>query len=221
MKKDVMRSQIAELVADYAQLEFSNQIFVPGETPIPPSGKLIGAKELQYMVEASLDGWLTTGRFNEAFEKKLADFIGVNHLITVNSGSSANLVAFSTLTSPRLGERAIKKGDEVIGVAAGFPTTVNPIVQFGAIPVFVDVEMGTHNINADLIEGAITPKTKAIMLAHTLGNPFNLRKVKDLCQKYDLWLIEDCCDALGQPSMVRRLAHGAILARSVSIRHTI
>jgi CDP-4-dehydro-6-deoxyglucose reductase, E1 len=149
------------------------------------------------MVDASLDGWLTTGRFNSAFEKKLADFIGINHLITVNSGSSANLVAFSTLTSPRLGDRAIKKGDEVIGVAAGFPTTVNPIVQFGAVPVFVDVEMDTHNINADLIEAAITPKTKAIMLAHTLGNPFNCSKVKAICEKYDLWLIEDCCDALG------------------------
>ncbi|MEI8631935.1 lipopolysaccharide biosynthesis protein RfbH [Vibrio sp. PP-XX7] len=149
------------------------------------------------MVEASLDGWLTTGRFNEQFEKELAEFIGIKHLITVNSGSSANLVAFSTLTSPKLGERAIKKGDEVIGVAAGFPTTVNPIVQFGAVPVFVDVDLITHNINADLIEAAITPKTKAIMLAHTLGNPFNLGKVKALCEKYKLWLVEDCCDALG------------------------
>jgi len=149
------------------------------------------------MVEASLDGWLTTGRFNDAFEQKLADFIGVKHLITVNSGSSANLVAFNTLTSFKLGDRAIKKDDEVIGVAAGFPTTVNPIVQFGAIPVFVDIDLKTHNINADLIEDAITEKTKAIMLAHTLGNPFNLKKIKDLCSKYNLWLIEDCCDALG------------------------
>lgn len=197
MSKDELRNEIAKLVADYAKLEFAEKIFIPGETPIPPSGKKIGVKELQNMVDASLDGWLTTGRFNDAFEKKLASFIGVNHLITVNSGSSANLVAFSTLTSPRLGERAIKKGDEVIGVAAGFPTTVNPIVQFGAVPVFVDVEMSTHNINADLIEAAITPKTKAIMLAHTLGNPFNLRKVKEICEKYNLWLVEDCCDALG------------------------
>jgi len=184
-------------VAKYAKLEFAQKKFVGGETVIPPSGKKLGVKELQNMVNASLDGWLTTGRFNEAFEKKLADFIGINHLITVNSGSSANLVAFSTLTSPRLGERAIKKGDEVIGVAAGFPTTVNPIVQFGAVPVFVDVEMSTHNINADLIEAAITPKTKAIMLAHTLGNPFNCAKVKAICEKYNLWLVEDCCDALG------------------------
>ncbi len=197
MNKDQLRAEISNLVGKYAKLEFAEKIFVGGETVIPPSGKKLGVKELQNMVDASLDGWLTTGRFNAAFEKKLANFIGINHLITVNSGSSANLVAFSTLTSPRLGNRAIKKGDEVIGVAAGFPTTVNPIVQFGAVPVFVDVEMDTHNINADLIEAAITPKTKAIMLAHTLGNPFNCAKVKEICKKYDLWLIEDCCDALG------------------------
>jgi CDP-6-deoxy-D-xylo-4-hexulose-3-dehydrase len=149
------------------------------------------------MVEASLDGWLTTGRFNDMFEKKLAQFIGVKHLITVNSGSSANLVAFSALTSAKLGDRAIKKGDEVIGVAAGFPTTVNPIVQFGAVPVFVDVDPITHNIDVSKIEAAITLKTKAIMLAHSLGNPFNLEVVTAICKKHKLWLIEDCCDALG------------------------
>jgi CDP-6-deoxy-D-xylo-4-hexulose-3-dehydrase len=194
---ETLRTEIAALVEQYAKLQYQEKLFVAGETVIPPSGKVIGATELQYMVEASLDGWLTTGRFNEQFEKELAAFIGIKHLITVNSGSSANLVAFSALTSPKLGERAIKKGDEVIGVAAGFPTTVNPIVQFGAVPVFVDVDLITHNINADLIEAAITPKTKAIMLAHTLGNPFNLGKVKALCEKYNLWLVEDCCDALG------------------------
>ncbi|WP_027849697.1 lipopolysaccharide biosynthesis protein RfbH [Marinospirillum minutulum] len=194
---DSLRKQISELVEQYAELQYQETPFEPGKTVVPPSGKVIGATELQYMVEASLDGWLTTGRFNAEFEKKLAEFIGVKHLITVNSGSSANLVAFSTLTSPKLGERSIKKGDEVIGVAAGFPTTVNPIVQFGAVPVFVDVDMQTHNINADLIEAAITPKTKAIMLAHTLGNPFNLEKVKAICEKHNLWLVEDCCDALG------------------------
>lgn len=197
MQLETLREQISQLVEKYANEALAAKGFRPGETVIPPSGKVIGAKELQLMVEASLDGWLTTGRFNAEFEKKLAEFIGVKHLITVNSGSSANLVAFSTLTSSKLGERAIKKGDEVIGVAAGFPTTVNPIVQFGAVPVFVDVEMSTHNINTDLIESAITPKTKAIMLAHTLGNPFNLARVKELCEKYNLWLIEDCCDALG------------------------
>jgi CDP-6-deoxy-D-xylo-4-hexulose-3-dehydrase len=194
---ETLRTEIAALVEQYAKLQYQEKLFVAGETAVPASGKVIGETELQYMVEASLDGWLTTGRFNEQFEKELAEFIGIKHLITVNSGSSANLVAFSTLTSPKLGERAIKKGDEVIGVAAGFPTTVNPIVQFGAVPVFVDVDLITHNINADLIEGAITPKTKAIMLAHTLGNPFNLGKVKALCEKYNLWLVEDCCDALG------------------------
>ena len=197
MTTDMLRQEISQLVERYAQTALAAKPFVGGETVIPPSGKVIGARELQLMVEASLDGWLTTGRFNAQFEKKLAEFLGVKYLITVNSGSSANLVAFSTLTSPKLGERAIKKGDEVIGVAAGFPTTVNPIVQFGAIPVFVDVDMSTHNIDADLIEAAITHKTKAIMLAHTLGNPFNLAKVKAICEKYNLWLVEDCCDALG------------------------
>jgi len=194
---DSIRKEIADLVSEYAELQYQEKPFEPGKSVVPPSGKVLGEEELQNMVEASLDAWLTTGRFNEQFEKELADFIGVKHLITVNSGSSANLVAFSTLTSPKLGERAIKKGDEVIGVAAGFPTTVNPVVQFGAVPVFVDVDLKTHNVDADLIEAAITPKTKEIMLAHTLGNPFNLQKVKALCDQYNLWLIEDCCDALG------------------------
>jgi CDP-6-deoxy-D-xylo-4-hexulose-3-dehydrase len=194
---DKLRNQITELVQQYADIAYAPKAFIPGESAIPVSGKVIGAKELQLMVEASLDGWLTTGRFNEMFEQRLAKFLGVKHLITVNSGSSANLVAFSTLTSPKLGDRAIKQGDEVIGVAAGFPTTVNPIIQFGAVPVFVDVELGTHNINATKIEAAITKKTKAIMLAHSLGNPFNLDVVTALCKKYNLWLVEDCCDALG------------------------
>ena len=192
-----LRLEIAGLVQEFADLKYKEKIFKPGRSVVPPSGKVMGATELKYMVDASLDGWLTTGRFNRKFEKDLSEFIGIKHLITVNSGSSANLVAFATLTSPKLGDRAIKKGDEVIGVAAGFPTTVNPIVQFGAIPVFVDVDLKTHNVNADLIEAAITPKTKAIMLAHTLGNPYNLKKVKELSDKYNLWLIEDCCDALG------------------------
>lgn len=192
-----LRAEIAALVQQLADITCAPKPFVPGESPVPVSGKVIGAKELQLMVEASLDGWLTTGRFNAMFEDRLAKYLGVKHLITVNSGSSANLVAFSTLTSPRLGDRAIKPGDEVIGVAAGFPTTVNPILQFGAVPVFVDVDLATHNIDASLIEAAITPKTKAIMLAHSLGNPFNLDVVTALCKKYNLWLIEDCCDALG------------------------
>ena len=192
-----IRAQIAELVDHYAAIALAPHAFLPGASAVPPSGKVIGAEELKNMVEASLDGWLTTGRFNAEFEKKLAAFIGVKHLITVNSGSSANLVAFSTLTSPKLGARAIQKGDEVIGVAAGFPTTVNPILQFGAVPVFVDVDPVSHNIDASKIEAAISPKTKAIMLAHSLGNPFNLDVVTALCKKYNLWLVEDCCDALG------------------------
>jgi CDP-6-deoxy-D-xylo-4-hexulose-3-dehydrase len=196
-KAQALREQIALLVDEFAAITLAPQPFLPGLTVVPPSGKVVGAEELKNMVDASLDGWLTTGRFNAEFEKKLAAFIGIKHLITVNSGSSANLVAFSTLTSPKLGERAIKKGDEVIGVAAGFPTTVNPILQFGAVPVFVDVDRLTHNIDASKIEAAIGPKTKAIMLAHSLGNPFNLDVVTALCRKYNLWLVEDCCDALG------------------------
>jgi CDP-6-deoxy-D-xylo-4-hexulose-3-dehydrase len=194
---DAIRREIAALVQQYADAVYTPQAFLPGQTVVPPSGKVIGAQELKNMVDASLDGWLTTGRFNAEFEKKLAAFIGIKHLITVNSGSSANLVAFSALTSPKLGGRAIQQGDEVIGVAAGFPTTVNPILQFGAVPVFVDVDALTHNIDAGKIEAAIGPKTKAIMLAHSLGNPFNLDVVTALCKKYNLWLVEDCCDALG------------------------
>lgn len=197
VEKNRLRSEILELVNRYADIEFTPRQFVPGQSVVPPSGKVIGAAELRNMVEASLDGWLTTGRFNAMFELRLAEFLGVKHVSTVNSGSSANLVAFSTLTSSKLGDRAIKPGDEVIGVAAGFPTTVNPIIQFGAVPVFVDVDLGTYNVRADLLEAAISPKTRAIMLAHTLGNPYNLEAVTALCRKYNLWLIEDCCDALG------------------------
>jgi CDP-6-deoxy-D-xylo-4-hexulose-3-dehydrase len=197
VRMDALRQQILALVEDYAALSLAPPAFVPGKTPVPPSGKLLGAEELKNMVEASLDGWLTAGRFNEAFEKQLGKFLGVKHVLTVNSGSSANLVAFNTLSSPKLGSRAIQKGDEVITVAAGFPTTVNPILQFGAVPVFVDIELGTYNIDVSLIEQAIGPKTRAIMLAHTLGNPFNLEVVTLLCKKHNLWLIEDCCDALG------------------------
>jgi len=192
-----IRAQIAQLVDEYSAIAMAPQPFFPGVTPVPPSGKLIGAEEVKHMVDAALDGWLTTGRFNDAFEESLAQFLGVRHVLTVNSGSSANLVAFSTLTSPKLGDRAIRPGDEVIGVAAGFPTTVNPILQFGAVPVFVDVELGTYNIDSSQVEAAIGPRTKAIMLAHTLGNPYNLDIITGLCKKYGLWLVEDCCDALG------------------------
>lgn len=192
-----IRQKIAALVDEFANIKYTPQSFKPGETVIPMSGKVLDASELKAMVEASLDGWLTSGRFNDAFEKKLREFLGVKFLITTNSGSSANLLAFSALTSPKLKERAIKPGDEVIGVAAGFPTTVNPILQFGAVPVFVDIEIATHNIDVTKIEAAISPKTKAIMLAHSLGNPFNLKVILEICKKHNLWLIEDNCDALG------------------------
>jgi len=149
------------------------------------------------MTDAVLDGWLTTGRFNEKFEKKLGEYLSVKHVLTTNSGSSANLLAFTALTSPKLGDRAIQPGDEVITVAAGFPTTVNPMLQNNCVPVFVDVDIPTYNINTDLLEEAYSKKTKAVMIAHTLGNPYNLKAVKAFTEKYNLWLIEDCCDALG------------------------
>jgi CDP-6-deoxy-D-xylo-4-hexulose-3-dehydrase len=195
--KEQLRTQIADLVKQYADLAYAPTAFEAGKSVVPPSGKVIGAAELQNMVEASLDGWLTTGRFNDAFEKRLTEFLGVKHALTTNSGSSANLLAFSALTSHKLGARAIQPGDEVISVAAGFPTTVNPILQFGAVPVFVDVHLPTYNIDPAKIAAAITPKTKAIMLAHTLGNPYDLDAVVALAKKHNLWLIEDCCDALG------------------------
>ena len=192
-----LRKLITQDIPQFSASKSDAKPFIPGTSIIPPSGKVIGAAELTNMVEASLDGWLTTGHFNDAFEQRLASYLGVKHLITVNSGSSANLVAFSTLTSPTLRDRAIKPGDEVISVAAGFPTTVNPILQFGAVPVFVDVDIPTYNIDVTKLEAAISSRTKAIMLAHTLGNPYNLNEVIRIAKKYELWLIEDCCDALG------------------------
>lgn len=164
---------------------------------IPASGKVIGSEELTNMVDASLDMWLTTGRFNEEFENKLGEFLGTKYVLTTNSGSSANLLALTALSSSKLGERKLQPKDEVITVAAGFPTTVNPIIQNGLIPVFVDIEKGTYNIDPDKIEEAISPKTKAIFIAHTLGNPFDIERVQEICKKHNLWLIEDSCDALG------------------------
>ncbi|MFM7389623.1 MAG: lipopolysaccharide biosynthesis protein RfbH [Vampirovibrionales bacterium] len=164
---------------------------------IPASGKVVDDAELCNMIDASLDMWLTAGRFNDEFEKRFAEYLGVRYALTVNSGSSANLVAFSALTSKKLGDRRLQKGDEVISVAAGFPTTVNPIIQHGLVPVFLDCEIGTYNIDVSQIEASLTPKTKAIFLAHTLGNTFDLEAVVALCEKHNLWLIEDSCDALG------------------------
>ena len=191
------KKEINTKILELYNYEKKNNKFIPGVTKINVTGKVINHKEIQYITQSAIDGWLTTGKFNDKFEYKLKKFIGIKNLITVNSGSSANLISFSTLTSYKLKDRAIKKGDEVISVAAGFPTTINPIVQFGAIPVFIDVNLKTYNIDENQIESAITSKTKAIMLAHTLGNPFNLKVIRDICDKYDLWLIEDTCDALG------------------------
>jgi len=170
--------------------------FTPGDR-INYAGRVFDEKEMVNLVDSSLDFWLTTGRYAEKFEKEFACFLGVKHCSLVNSGSSANLVAFMALTSPKLGDRRIKKGDEVITVAAGFPTTVAPIIQYGAIPVFVDIELPTYNIDCSQLEDALSEKTKAVMLAHTLGNPFDLKRVKEFCHKNNLWLIEDNCDALG------------------------
>jgi len=181
----------------FADIAHRVPAFVPGKSAIPPSGKVIGARELTLLVEASLDGWLTTGRFNDAFERKLGQYLGRRHVRTTNSGSSANLLALSALTSPLLGERALQPGDEVITVAAGFPTTVNPTLQNGMVPVFVDVSLPTYNIDPERIEAAVSPRSRAIMIAHTLGNPFNLDAVMDVARRHNLWVVEDCCDALG------------------------
>lgn len=175
----------------------TEKIIVPGKNYIPVTGKVLDEEDILFGVEAALDGWLTTGRFANKFEADFAQYFGAHKALLVNSGSSANLVAFYALTSPKLGERAISPGDEVITVAAGFPTTVNPIVQFGAVPVFIDVDIATHNVNADLIEAAVSDKTKAIMIAHSLGNPFNLDEVMRVAKKYNLWVVEDDCDSLG------------------------
>lgn len=175
----------------------TEKTIIAGKNYIPVTGKVLDREDILMGVEASLDGWLTAGRFANQFEHEFKEYFGAARALLVNSGSSANLVAFYTLTSPKLGDRAIKKGDEVITVAAGFPTTINPMIQFGAVPVFVDVDIATHNVKAELIESAVSPKTKAIMIAHTLGNPFNLDEVMRVAKAYNLWVIEDDCDSLG------------------------
>jgi CDP-6-deoxy-D-xylo-4-hexulose-3-dehydrase len=201
----VHRSLVQQEVTRFGSYAFQAQPFEPGITPIPAAGKVVGTPEVQHMVDAAMDAWLTTGRFNQAFEAGLAKFLGVDHVLTTNSGSSSNLLALSALTSPALGDRALRPGDEVVSVAAGFPTTINPIVQNGLTPVFFDVDVATLNIDAALIEAAITPRTRAIMLAHTLGNPYNLAEIVRLKEKYGLWLIEDCCDALGATYQGRKV----------------
>lgn len=173
-----------------------NTELIPGDR-IPYAGRVFDEKEIINLIDVALEFWLTAGKYTEEFEKRFAEFLGVKYCSLTNSGSSANLLAFMSLTSPKLGERRIKKGDEVITVAVGFPTTVAPIIQYGAVPVFVDITLPAYNIDCSMLEEALAPKTKAVMLAHTLGNPFDLQKVKDFCDKNNLWLIEDNCDALG------------------------
>jgi len=193
---DSLRTQILSLVSKYAETHHKPGKFKPGDK-LSYSGRVFDSKEMVNLVDSSLDFWLTSGRFTDEFEQKLAGYIGVEFCSFVNSGSSANLLAFMALSSPLLGERAIKRGDEVITVAAGFPTTVSPIVQFGAVPVFLDVTIPQYNIDVSQLENALNERTKAIMVAHTLGNPFDIARVKAFCDKHDLWLIEDSCDALG------------------------
>lgn len=192
-----MRVEILSKVREFAEVALERKPFVPGQTPVPVSGKVLDSDDFAALVDASLDGWLTAGRFHNDFERALAKYVGARSALFVNSGSSANLVALSGLTSPKLGKRALKPGDEVISVAAGFPTTVNPIIQNGLRPVLVDVELGTYDAIPDMLREAISNKTRAVMMAHTLGNPFDLDTVKELCEKHGLWLVEDSCDALG------------------------
>ena len=197
MKEKELRDEILEKVKEYCKLFHGEKEFTAGETKIPFAGRIYDEDEMVNLVDSSLDFWLTSGRYAEEFEAEFAEYMEQSYSLLVNSGSSANLVALSTLTSPKLGEKRLKHGDEVITVAAGFPTTVNPIIQNGLIPVFVDVEIGTYNIKIDELEKALSEKTKAIMIAHTLGNPFDLDGVVDFCKKHGLFLIEDCCDAVG------------------------
>lgn len=192
-----LRQMILALTGQYARAFHAPKPFVAGESPVPVSGKVYGEADMRSLVDSALDFWLTTGRFNDTFEAKLAARLGVAHALTTNSGSSANLLALSSLTSHYLRGDALKAGDEVITVATGFPTTVNPALQYGLVPVFVDVDVPTYNIKPDMIEAAVSDRTRAIMIAHTLGNPFDLGEVMRVAEKHNLWVVEDCCDALG------------------------
>ncbi|MDR3639333.1 MAG: lipopolysaccharide biosynthesis protein RfbH [Isosphaeraceae bacterium] len=194
---DQLRLRILESVRAYHEAAFQSRAFVPGETPVACAGRVFDAEELVRLVDSSLDFWLTTGRYAEQFEREFAALFGVRHALLVNSGSSANLLALSCLTSPKLGDRRLRPGDEVITVAAGFPTTVNPIIQNNLVPVFVDVDLPTYNIDVTQLDDARSDRTRAIMIAHTLGNPFDLDAVQSFARAHDLWLIEDCCDAVG------------------------
>jgi CDP-6-deoxy-D-xylo-4-hexulose-3-dehydrase len=196
-RADELRDEIHTLVAEYYREAFPRREFEPGRSAVPVSGRVFDEDDLQHLVDASLDFWLTTGRFADQFERAFARRVGVREARLVNSGSSANLIAISALTSPTLGDRQLKPGDEVITVAAGFPTTVNPILQNQLVPVFVDIEPGTWNVDVSQLEAALSPRTRALIFAHTLGNPFNAAAVQQFARLHNLWLVEDCCDALG------------------------
>jgi len=195
--QDHFRSAILADVSRFAETQLQRQPFVRGQSAVPVSGKVLFPDDYAALVDASLDGWLTAGRFHDLFQRALSKYVGARNAVFVNSGSSANLVALSALTSPKLGKKRLLPGDEVITVAAGFPTTVNPIIQNGLKPVVVDIELGTYDAIADQLREAVGPKTKAIMMAHTLGNPFDLDTVQALCKEHGLWLVEDACDSLG------------------------
>ncbi len=197
METEALRREILRLVGEYAAQAFAPRPFVPGISPVPVSGRVFDGVEVQHLVDSALDFWLTTGRFAEQFEAAFAQALGVRHALLCNSGSSANLLALTALTSPQLGERALRPGDEVLTAAAGFPTTVNPILQNQLQPVLVDLDLPTYNVSAQRLAEAVSPRTRAIMLAHTLGNPFDLHAIRTLAQEHNLWLIEDSCDALG------------------------
>jgi CDP-6-deoxy-D-xylo-4-hexulose-3-dehydrase len=211
-RADLLRDRILALVAEYHDAAFAPRPFVPGQTPVPVAGRVFGTEEMQALTESALDFWLTVGRFADQFEGEFARYCGGSAAILVNSGSSASLAALASLTSPKLGERRLQPGDEVITLAAGFPTTVNPMVQNGLVPVFVDIEIPTYNIDADRLEDARSERTRAVMIAHTLGNPFDLDRVMEFVRKHDLWLIEDCCDALGSEYRGRKVGSFGHLA---------
>ena len=221
-RKQELRRQILDLVGEYCAEAFPPRAFVAGESPVPISGKVFDAAEMRLLVDSSLDFWLTTGRFAEQFEKEFARWFGIRECVLANSGSSANLLAVAALTSPKLGDRRLQPGDEVITLAAGFPTTVNPIIQNNLVPVFIDVTVPTYNVDVTQLEPALSPRTRALFFAHTLGNPFDLDAVKDFAARHDLWLIEDSCDAVGSLYRGRKVgAFGDLATTSFYPAHHI
>ena len=218
---DVLRKAILEKTQEYYRLKHSDRQFIPGKSRVNYAGRVFNAAELTNAVDASLDFWLTEGRFSEDFAGQISEYLDVENVLLTNSGSSANLLAFASLTSGKLGDRRLKPGDEVVAVAAGFPATVTPIIQYGLIPVFVDVHIPTYNIDVEMMRRAITDKTKCIFIAHTLGNPFDIDSVMELANKHNLWVIEDNCDAFGSEYNGKKTGAFAHLSTISFILHTI